>query len=375
MPSNIEVEQAVLGALLLSKEKYPEVDALINSTDFESDLHKEIFECIKELADKGEGIDHITVSELLDRKNSLQRVGGVDYLKELQTIPVSALAADSYANLVKDQSIDRNLKQVLTELMKTVESPEGKTSNDLLDEAEAKIFELSTNRANADSLKKIESYVKETWDRLEELSGMQGELIGVSSGFTAIDGLTQGLQKEDLIVIAGRPSMGKTSLAMNIAENVAKKNEGCVAVFSLEMSSQSLTQRMLASMAGISQSNVKSANLTDRQWDKIAKQTKNMNDLNIFVDDTPNISPMEIRAKSRRLAKQFRNSGGLNLVVIDYIQLMQMPGRNENRVNELSDISRSLKYLAKEVKAPVIVLSQLNRGVEQRPNKRPQMSD
>ena len=375
MPSNIEVEQAVLGALLLSKEKYPEVDALINSTDFESDLHKEIFECIKELADKGEGIDHITVSEILDRKNSLQRVGGVDYLKELQTIPVSALAADSYANLVKDQSIDRNLKQVLTELMKTVESPEGKTSNDLLDEAEAKIFELSTNRANADSLKKIESYVKETWDRLEELSGMQGELIGVSSGFTAIDGLTQGLQKEDLIVIAGRPSMGKTSLAMNIAENVAKKNEGCVAVFSLEMSSQSLTQRMLASMAGISQSNVKSANLTDRQWDKIAKQTKNMNDLNIFVDDTPNISPMEIRAKSRRLAKQFRNSGGLNLVVIDYIQLMQMPGRNENRVNELSDISRSLKYLAKEVKAPVIVLSQLNRGVEQRPNKRPQMSD
>ena len=259
--------------------------------------------------------------------------------------------------------------------MKTVESPEGKTSNDLLDEAEAKIFELSTNRANADSLKKIESYVKETWDRLEELSGMQGELIGVSSGFTAIDGLTQGLQKEDLIVIAGRPSMGKTSLAMNIAENVAKKNEGCVAVFSLEMSSQSLAQRMLASMAGISQSNVKSANLTDRQWDKIAKQTKNMNDLNIFVDDTPNISPMEIRAKSRRLAKQFRNSGGLNLVVIDYIQLMQMPGRNENRVNELSDISRSLKYLAKEVKAPVIVLSQLNRGVEQRPNKRPQMSD
>ena len=169
--------------------------------------------------------------------------------------------------------------------------------------------------------------------------------------------------------------MGKTSLAMNIAENVAKNEEGCVAVFSLEMSSQSLTSRMMASMAGISQSNVKSANLTDRQWQKIAKQSARMKELNLFVDDTPNISPVEIRAKCRRLAKQFRDAGGVSLVVIDYIQLMQMPGRNENRVNELSDISRSLKYLAKEVEAPVLVLSQLNRGVEQRPNKRPQMSD
>ena len=161
----------------------------------------------------------------------------------------------------------------------------------------------------------------------------------------------------------------------NTAENVAKNEDGCVAVFSLEMSSQSLTSRMMASMAGISQSNVKSANLTDRQWEKIAKQSARMKELNLFVDDTPNISPVEIRAKCRRLAKQFRNAGGVSLVVIDYIQLMQMPGRNENRVNELSDISRSLKYLAKEVEEPVLVLSQLNRGVEQRPNKRPQMSD
>ena len=163
--------------------------------------------------------------------------------------------------------------------------------------------------------------------------------------------------------------------ALNIAENIAKNEDGCVAVFSLEMSSQSLTARMMASMAGISQSNVKSANLTDRQWEKIAQQSAKLKELDIYIDDTPNISPVEIRAKSRRLAKQFRDKGGLSLVVIDYIQLMQMPGRTENRVNELSDISRALKGLAKEVKAPVIVLSQLNRGVEQRPNKRPQMSD
>ncbi len=375
MPSNIEAEQAVLGSLLLSKEKYPEVDALINTSDFESEAHREIYDCIKTLADDGKGIDHITVSKQLDRKNSLQRVGGIDYLKELQKVPVSALAADSYATLVKDQSIDRNLKNVLQELIKTSDDPQGKTSDEILNEAEAKIFELSENRTKNDSLKKIEEFVGSTLDKLEELSKKQGELIGLSSGFKAVDGVTQGLQNEDLIVIAGRPSMGKTSLAMNIAENIAKNDDGCVLVFSLEMSSESLTSRMLSSMAGISQQSFKSANLTDRQWEKTIQQAKKLEKMNIHIDDKPNISPMEIRAKARRLAKQYRKNGGVSLVVIDYIQLMQMPGRTENRVNELSDISRSLKYLAKEVNAPVIVLSQLNRAVEQRPNKRPQMAD
>tara|TARA_B100000003_G_scaffold126188_1_gene113074 strand:+ start:4401 stop:5759 length:1359 start_codon:yes stop_codon:yes gene_type:complete len=375
MPSNIEAEQAVLGSLLLSKDKYPEVDALINPGDFESEAHRDIYECIKQLADEGKGIDHITVSKYLDRKNSLQRVGGVDYLKELQKVPVSALAADSYANLVKDQSIDRNLKKVLQEIIKTSDDPKGKSSDEILNEAEAKIFELSENRTKNDSLKKIEEYVGPTLDKLEELSKKQGELIGISSGFKAVDGVTQGLQQEDLIVIAGRPSMGKTSLAMNIAENVATEDEGCVLVFSLEMSSESLTSRMLASMAGISQQSFKSANLTDRQWEKTIQQAKKLQSMNIHIDDKPNVTPMEIRAKARRLAKQYRKSGGVKLVVVDYIQLMQMPGRTENRVNELSDISRSLKYLAKEVNAPVIVLSQLNRAVEQRPNKRPQMAD
>ncbi len=375
MPSNIEAEQAVLGSLLLSKEKYPEVDALINPSDFESDIHQAIYESIKQLADEGKGIDHITVSKLLDRKNSLKFIGGIDYLKELQTVPVSALAADSYANLVKDQSIDRNLKKVLQELIKISDDPKGKTSDQILDEAEAEIFKLSENRTKNDSLKKIEEYVGPTLDKLEELSKQQGELIGISSGFKAVDGVTQGLQKEDLIVIAGRPSMGKTSLAMNIAENVAKEEDGCVLVFSLEMSSESLTSRMLASMAGISQQSFKSANLTDRQWEKTINQAAKLRSMNIHIDDKPNISPMEIRAKARRLAKQHRNNGGVKLVVVDYIQLMQMPGTTENRTNELSDISRALKYLAKEVSAPVIVLSQLNRLVEQRPNKRPRMSD
>jgi replicative DNA helicase len=374
--SNIEAEQAVLGSLLLSKEKYPEVDALLNSADFESEVHKEIYECIKVLADQGKGIDHITVSKQLDRNNALKRVGGIDYLKELQTIPVSALAADSYANLVKDQSIDRNLRKVLQELINLSQDPKGKSSDEVLNEAESKIFELSENRSKEDSLKKIDIYVKETLDKLDDLSKKTGDLIGISSGFKAIDGVTQGLKPEELIVIAGRPSMGKTSLAMNIAENVAKEEDGCVLVFSLEMSSQSLTSRMIGSMAGISQQSIMlGRNLTDRQWEKIVEKSKRLGDMNIFIDDTANINPMEIRAKSRRLAKQFRKEGGVKLIVIDYIQLMQMPGRNDNRVNELSDISRALKHLAKEVKAPVIVLSQLNRSVEQRPNKRPQMSD
>jgi len=374
--SNIEAEQAVLGSLLLSKEKYPEVDALLSSADFESEVHKEIYECIKVLADQGKGIDHITVSKQLDRNNALKRVGGIDYLKELQTIPVSALAADSYANLVKDQSIDRNLRKVLQELINLSQDPKGKSSDEVLNEAESKIFELSENRSKEDSLKKIDIYVKETLDKLDDLSKKTGDLIGISSGFKAIDGVTQGLKPEELIVIAGRPSMGKTSLAMNIAENVAKEEDGCVLVFSLEMSSQSLTSRMIGSMAGISQQSIMlGRNLTDRQWEKIVEKSRRLGDMNIFIDDTANINPMEIRAKSRRLAKQFRKEGGVKLIVIDYIQLMQMPGRNDNRVNELSDISRALKHLAKEVKAPVIVLSQLNRSVEQRPNKRPQMSD
>ena len=374
--SNIEAEQAVLGSLLLSKEKYPEVDALLSSADFESEVHKEIYECIKVLADQGKGIDHITVSKQLDRNNALKRVGGIDYLKELQTIPVSALAADSYANLVKDQSIDRNLRKVLQELINLSQDPKGKSSDEVLNEAESKIFELSENRSKEDSLKKIDIYVKETLDKLDDLSKKTGDLVGISSGFKAIDGVTQGLKPEELIVIAGRPSMGKTSLAMNIAENVAKEEDGCVLVFSLEMSSQSLTSRMIGSMAGISQQSIMlGRNLTDRQWEKIVEKSRRLGDMNIFIDDTANINPMEIRAKSRRLAKQFRKEGGVKLIVIDYIQLMQMPGRNDNRVNELSDISRALKHLAKEVKAPVIVLSQLNRSVEQRPNKRPQMSD
>ena len=377
MPNNsIEAEQAVLGSLLLSKEKYPEVDALINPSDFESEAHKEIYECIKHLADKGKGIDHITVSKQLERNNLLQRIGGLDYLKELQNIPVSALAADSYANLVKDQSIDRNLRKVLEELLSSVSQPKGKSSDDLLNEAEAKVFELSENRSKEDTLKKVDIYVKETIDRLDELSKKTGDLIGISSGFKVIDDVTQGLKEEELIVVAGRPSMGKTSLAMNMAENVARNEEGCVLVFSLEMSSQSLTSRMIGSMSGVSQQSImKGRDLNDREWDKIISNSKKLSELNLFIDDTANITPMEIRAKCRRLSKQYRKTGGVKLVVVDYLQLMQMPGRNENRVNELSDISRSLKHLAKEIGAPVVALSQLNRSVEQRPSKRPQMSD
>ena len=377
MPNNnTEAEQAVLGSLLLSREKYPEVDALLSSSDFESEVHKEIYECIKSIADKGKPIDHITVSKQLDRNNTLQRVGGLDYLKELQSIPVSALAADSYANLVKDQSIDRNLRRVLQQLISLSENPKGKSSDDILNEAEAKIFELSENRTKEDSLKQVKTFVKGVREKLEMLSTLEGDLIGISSGFKVIDDITKGLKEEELIVIAGRPSMGKTSLAMNIAENVAKNEDGCVAVFSLEMSSESLTSRMLGSMASINQQQfMVGKNLTQRNWEKIYDQSAKLSELEIFIDDSANINPMEIRAKCRRLAKQFRNKGGVKLVVIDYIQLMQMPGKSENRVNELSDISRALKQLAKEIKAPVIILSQLNRMVEQRPNKRPQMSD
>ena len=253
----------------------------------------------------------------------MQRVGGLDYLKELQSIPVSALAADSYANLVKDQSIDRNLRRVLQQLISLSENPKGKSSDDILNEAEAKIFELSENRTKEDSLKQVKTFVKGVREKLEMLSTLEGDLIGISSGFKVIDNVTKGLKEEELIVIAGRPSMGKTSLAMNIAENVAKNEDGCVAVFSLEMSSESLTSRMLGSMASINQQQfMVGKNLTQRNWEKIYDQSAKLSELEIFIDAAANIHPMEIRAKCRRLAKQFRNKGGVKLVVIDYIQLM-----------------------------------------------------
>ena len=376
MPSNnIEIEQAVLGSLLLNVNAYPEVDAKLTAEDFVSEVHSDIYKCIKHLAESGKGTDYISVSRELDRNNLLERIGGVDYLKELQDTPVTARNAESYAESVKSQSLDRKFKIVLQELLKISENPEGKSSNEILEEAETKIFDLAQNRINNETMRPIDELVGVSMDKIEDLMSKDGDLVGHSYGYKDIDALTLGLKEEELIIIAGRPSMGKTSLGMNIAEHVAMNEEGYVLVFSLEMSAESLTARMLGSRAGVSMKNVYSGTISDQQLEKLTRMGDELSKSNLLIDDAGNITPPEIRAKCRKVARAAREKGGIKLVLIDYIQLMQMPGRNDNRVNELSDISRSLKHLAKELKCPVIVLSQLNRNVDARENKRPRMSD
>ena len=376
MPSNnIEIEQAVLGSLLLNVNAYPEVDAKLSADDFISQVHSEIYKCIKNLADSGKGTDYISVSRELDRNNLLEHIGGVDYLKLLQDTPVTARNAESYAESVKSQSLDRKFKVVLQQLLKLSENPEGKSSDEILTEAESKIFEISENRLNNDTMRPINELVSTSLDKIEDLMEKEGDLVGLSYGYKDLDSLTLGLKSEELIIIAGRPSMGKTSLGMNIAEHVAMNEEGCVMVFSLEMSAESLTARMLGTRSGVSMKNVYSGTLSEQQLEKLTRMGDELSKSNLLIDDAGNITPPEIRAKCRRAQQEYRNKGGVSLVIIDYIQLMQMPGRNDSRVNELSDISRSLKHLAKELKCPVIVLSQLNRNVDARENKRPRMSD
>ena len=378
LPSSIEAEKAVLGSIILEPTLWDSLSIEIEENDFIASEHRLIFRGIKKLVDLGSQIDTVTLIESLSNDSELSSLSNFDkvaYVKNLVSETPGTANFANYTNIIKQSSSLRKLISTAADISSLAKEADTFESDSALSEAEDKLIKLRDSIERNSGPKLAKDLIKPVYDKIDETIRSDSDLVGISTGFRDLDKLTMGLQQGDLFIIAGRPSMGKTSLAMNIAENVAKEEDGCVLVFSLEMSSESLTSRMLASMAGISQQSFKSANLTDRQWEKTIQKAKKLESMNIHIDDKPNISPMEIRAKARRLAKQYRKDGGVKLVVVDYIQLMQMPGRTENRVNELSDISRSLKYLAKEVNAPVIVLSQLNRAVEQRPNKRPQMAD
>ena len=371
-----EAERAVLGGLMLETHRFDTVIQVIKENDFDGKDHQIIFQSMSELVEENKPLDPLTVSEKLDNKNSLNKVGGKDYLVELATTTPSAANLEAYAEIIKQRSITRKLMKANSEISELILNPQGQDGASLLDKAESMIFALNdeTNQ-NDQNLQSMRELIPSTMDRLHELSNKSGGLIGSSTGYKDLDNKLQGLQNGDLIVVAGRPSMGKTSLAMNVAENVLLDSEskGSVLIFSLEMPGESLTTRLLSGMTKLNQQNVRSGMLKDDELRILFQQSEKLKNLPLWIDDSSILSPMELRAKARRLARTEKD--GLSLIVVDYLQLMQLPLSSENRVNQISEISRSLKSLAKELNVPVIALSQLNRAVENRPNKRPIMAD
>ena len=372
-----EAEKAVLGGLMLETERFDSVILKISDKDFHGKDHQLIFESMGELINENKPLDPLTVSEKLDSKNLLNKIGGKDYLISLATETPTAANLEAYAEIIRQRSVARQLMKANSEIAELINNPQGMDGFSLLDEAERKIFSLNdeANRSQSNILS-MKELIPSSIDRLHQLAESGSKLLGSSTGFKAIDNKLQGLQDGDLIVVAGRPSMGKTAFAMNVAENVLVENDentGAVLVFSLEMPAESLTTRLLSGMSRLDQQDVRSGKLDNKQVTQVVEQSKRLRELPLYIDDSSLLSPMELRARARRINRQEPN--GLSLIVVDYLQLMQIPGSLENRVNQISEISRSLKSLAKELNVPVIALSQLNRAVEQRTDKRPMMAD
>jgi replicative DNA helicase len=372
-PNSIQGEQSLLGGLMLENSSWDQVADRVVDVDFYRREHQLIFRAIHELAEQSKPFDVITLSEELDRVGALQDVGGLAYLGTLAKETPSAANIRAYADIVREYSVMRQLIKVGTEIADSGFQPEGKNSAALLDEAEQKVFEISEQMSRGGGgFASIKNLLTKAVDRIETLFQQDDPITGQSTGFNDFDYKTAGLQPADLVIVAGRPSMGKTTFAMNIAENVAINNKVPVAVFSMEMPGDSLAMRMMSSLGRIDQHRVRTGKLEDDEWPRLTSAVSILAESPLFIDDTPALTPTEVRAKARRLK---REHGDLGLIVIDYLQLMQAPSAGENRATEISFISRSLKALAKELNVPVVALSQLNRNLEQRPNKRPVMSD
>ena len=371
-----ELERAVLGGLMLETERYDAVSEIIEFTDFEGPDHQNIFQSMGELVNSNKPLDPLTVSDRLDSKNLLTRAGGKNYLIDLASTSPSAANLEAYAGMIRQKSISRRLMKINSEISELIINPQGKDAAELLDEAETKIFSLNDEASRTSTnIQKLDELIPQSIERMNEIAKNGSSLLGASTGYKDLDSKLQGLQDGDLIIVAARPSMGKTALSMNIVENLVLNKDipGGVLVFSLEMPAESLTTRLLASNAKIDQQKVRSASMNQSDLKKFMESSSKLKDLPLYIDDSSMLSPMELRARARRIARQEPN--GLSLIVVDYLQLMQLPASQENRVNQISEISRSLKMLAKELNVPVIALSQLNRAVEQRPNKRPIMAD
>jgi len=372
-PHSIEAEQSLLGGLVLENQALDTVAERIVAEDFYRHDHRLIYQAILTLAQQDSPFDVITLSDYLEKHDELIKVGGLAYLGELAKDTPSAANIGAYANIVRERAVERRLISVATEISESVYQPEGRDSTQLLDIAEQKIFDIGeSHQKSGQGPKHINEILTQAVERIDELFQSDDPITGLSSGYHDLDTMTSGLQKGDLVIVAGRPSMGKTSLCMNIAETAAVSEKKSVLVFSLEMSAESLAMRMISSLGRIDQNRLRSGKLSDEDWPRITSAIGMLSEAQLFVDDGAGLTPMEIRTRARRVAKA---QGGLGLIVVDYIQLMQGSGHHDNRVSEISQISRSLKSLAKELNVPVMVLSQLNRSLESRPNKRPIMSD
>ncbi|HEC16233.1 MAG TPA: replicative DNA helicase [Sedimenticola sp.] len=372
-PHSIQAEQSVLGGLMLDNQAWDQIADRVGEEDFYRREHQLIFRAIAALAELNRPFDVVTLSEELERQGELEEGGGLAYLGTLAKDTPSAANIRAYADIVREHSVTRQLIRVGTEIANSGFQPEGRTSAELLDEAERRVFEIAEQRARAGGgFASVRSLLTKAVDRIETLFQQDEPITGVATGFSDFDDMTSGLQPADLIIVAGRPSMGKTTFAMNIAEHVAIKGDKAVAVFSMEMPGDSLAMRMMSSLGRIDQHRVRTGKLSEDEWPRLTSAVSILSEANLFIDDTPALTPMEVRARARRL---MRDQKELGLIVLDYLQLMQAPGAGENRATEISLISRSLKALAKELNVPVVALSQLNRNLEQRPNKRPVMSD
>jgi len=372
-PHSIEAEQAVLGGLLLNDQAYYQVAEILVENDFYRRDHRLIYHAIARLCEDAERVDVVTLAGVLEGLEQLERVGGRAYLMELaeHTPGVSNVAA--YARIVRERAILRQLIAAANNIAEGAFNPQGRDATELLDLAEREVFEIAQARPREGGPVGVKDLLVQALDRIDHLYHSKNAVTGLSTGFHDLDGYTSGLQPSDLIIVAGRPSMGKTSFAMNMVEHALMLDEAAgVLVFSMEMPADALAMRMLSSLGRISQSHMRTGQLSDDDWPRLTSTINLLRDRPLFIDDTAALSPTELRSRARRVA---REHGTLGLIVVDYLQLMQVPGHSENRAGEISEISRALKGLAKEMNCPVIAISQLNRSLEQRPNKRPQMAD
>ena len=368
-PQDLAAEQAVLGAIFLDSDRLIEVKEFLSTDDFYKNAHKIIFRAMEHLSDNREAIDVLTVRSLLENQNDLETIGGIAYIAELATATPTAANASYYAKIVAEKSLLRQLINKLTQSVEKAYSQED-PAEDVLAEAEKSLIDVQQGR-NTSSFRRISDVLSMNLDDLEERAKQKSTITGIATGYPALDAMTTGLHEEELIILAARPAVGKTAFALNIAQNIGTKQNKTVAIFSLEMGAESLVNRMLAAEGTIESHNLRTGQLNDEEWNQYFIAMGTLSKASIYIDDTPGIKITEIRARSRKLAQE---TGNLGLIVIDYLQLISGTGR-ENRQQEVSEISRQLKILAKELKVPVIALSQLSRGVEQRQDKRPVLSD
>jgi replicative DNA helicase len=370
-PHSVEAEQSLLGGLMLDQRAWDQIADVVQVEDLYRADHRVIFGAIAALVERNQPPDAVTVAEHLQRSGQLEAAGGMPYLARLVEDTPSAANIRAYGRIVRERAMLRQLIEIGGDIAASAHSTQGLTVDEIVDLAEQRVFEIAEGGRRGPGFTSLKDILPKTIDRLDTLSHSQSEITGVSTGFTEMDKMTAGFQRGELIIIAGRPSMGKTTLAINIAENAAIGSQVPAGIFSMEMSAEQLSFRMLSSVGRVSQTRLRNGKLTEEDWPRVHSAVSMMSGAPIFIDDGGALTPTEVRSRARRLKREH----GLGLIVVDYLQLMQVTGSVENRATELSEISRSLKALAKELDVPVVALSQLNRSVEQRNDKKPVMSD